>query len=211
MSEAAECRTCRETIKPGAQKCIHCGSSQGWQRHLGLSSSILALLIALISVTQSAVLVLVRAYQGDRSRLSMKLLTADGRLLNLVAANGGNRPGKVAYGEMTIKIPGDEQPFELTAESTPHLIQGGAMTEVTLALDPAFGAQLDEIAGELEGVSIATRPANAIALHKPIPAVVKVRAVEFNGEPHDFQWPVEVACINSDCQFRLPKTHPTGA
>src|SRR5688500_2359672 len=63
-SEQAFCVVCQEPIRLGATTCIHCGSSQGWQRHLSVSSTVLALLVALISVLQSALPTLFEMYRG---------------------------------------------------------------------------------------------------------------------------------------------------
>ena len=44
------CRNCRHPLRPGARKCTECNSFQDWHRFLGLSSSVLGLLVALVSV-----------------------------------------------------------------------------------------------------------------------------------------------------------------
>lgn len=41
------CRVCREPIKSGAAKCIHCGSYQDWTRYLIRWSTILVLLLGI--------------------------------------------------------------------------------------------------------------------------------------------------------------------
>src|SRR5205814_10317427 len=44
------CRVCREPIKQGARKCVHCNSMLDWHGWLGISETALALLVALVSV-----------------------------------------------------------------------------------------------------------------------------------------------------------------
>ena len=45
-----KCIACKEEIVNAAWKCIHCGTVQNWRRYLSLSSTVLALLVALLSV-----------------------------------------------------------------------------------------------------------------------------------------------------------------
>ncbi|WP_304166765.1 hypothetical protein [Phenylobacterium aquaticum] len=199
------CRVCREPIKPGAEKCIHCSSSQGWQRHLGLTSSVLALLIALISVSQSAAPVLVRVYQGDRSHIALNLLKADGHTLRFVVSNTGNRPGSIAFGSMVLKAAGDEYSFPLEGDSAVGLIQGGAMSEIKLNLDATFDGQLASVADEVDGTT--HRPANEIVVHRAMPAMILVDAIEFSGEHTRFRWPVDVLC-GTECHLSTWQTKP---
>ena len=71
------CRVCAEPINKAAQKCIHCQSEQStWRQRLGFSSTVLALLIALISVLSSAVPVFERALTPKDSHLSFAYLGA---------------------------------------------------------------------------------------------------------------------------------------
>src|SRR5438067_7771066 len=44
------CSACKEPIRKGATKCVHCQSYQGIWRPLGVSSVVLSLLVALIAV-----------------------------------------------------------------------------------------------------------------------------------------------------------------
>jgi hypothetical protein len=89
------CRTCGEEIVESAQKCIHCDAYQDWRRYLAFSSTVLALLVALLSVATVAGPVfrdlvitkdskLVASFQGF----------SDGQAV-FVVSNSGSRPGTV--------------------------------------------------------------------------------------------------------------------
>lgn len=58
------CRVCGEDIKASAQKCIRCDSYQDWRGRLGLSSTVLALLVALISVITNGVPIISAAFEA---------------------------------------------------------------------------------------------------------------------------------------------------
>jgi len=186
------CLVCREPIKAGAQKCVQCGSVQGWQRHLGVTSSVLALLIALISVSQSAAPVLLHLYTGDRSHIALNLLKGDGHQLRFVVSNTGNRPGTIAFGSIALKANGDDYSFPLDGDSAVGLVQGGAMSEIKLDLDPSFDGQLASIADDVDGT--ARRAANEIVVHRPMPATVLVDTIEFNGDRRHLSWPINILC-----------------
>ena len=49
-----QCTTCGEEIANSARKCIHCDTYQDWRRYLTFSSTVLALLVALLSVATVA-------------------------------------------------------------------------------------------------------------------------------------------------------------
>src|SRR5258708_28682650 len=51
----SRCVTCREKIERGAKICIRCNQFQDWRRFFGLSSTILSLLVALVSVLSIAI------------------------------------------------------------------------------------------------------------------------------------------------------------
>ena len=90
-----QCTTCGEIIANSARKCIHCDAYQDWRQYLAFSTTVLALLVALLSVATVAVPVfhdllttkdsdLVGAFQG---------FSDDGAVF--VVSNSGNRPGTV--------------------------------------------------------------------------------------------------------------------
>lgn len=115
------CDKCKEKIHKDAVICIHCKSYQNWRRHLGLSSTFLSLLLALISVSTVFVTVLSsatvkndsdinasiinwqRTYFNDRGKLTQVLIA------EFFVTNSGKKPG--ALKSLSIKG-ADEEKFE---------------------------------------------------------------------------------------------------
>lgn len=113
------CVVCREPIKVGARKCIHCNSPQGFTRHLGMSSTVLALLIALISVLQSALPVLITTIEGKHTNLRLNLLSAENTTAVFLATNSGNMPGRL--GKVIVwKTREQPQPTNIRAAPLPE-------------------------------------------------------------------------------------------
>jgi hypothetical protein len=99
-----QCRVCAEPINLRATKCIHCDSEQGsWRLRAGISSNILALLIALLSVLTTAAPILKNALTPDDSRLVFSLPAADKDRLALLVSNNGLRAGMLQ--EILLKTP----------------------------------------------------------------------------------------------------------
>jgi hypothetical protein len=89
------CRVCREPMTAGAKKCIHCDSYQNWQRHVGVGTTTLALLVALISVTGSTVPAILDATSPDVERVQVNLLDPNPEALTVSVVNAGSEYGIV--------------------------------------------------------------------------------------------------------------------
>jgi hypothetical protein len=100
------CRVCAEPINKAAQKCIHCQTEQSvWRRRLGFSSTVLALLIALISVLSSAVPAFKEILTPKDSHLSFTYLGATDDYIGILISNSGNRPGSVRFATLQMLEP----------------------------------------------------------------------------------------------------------
>lgn len=89
------CTTCLEPIKPGAKKCLRCDSYQDWRRHLSISSSVLALLVALVSVLTFAIPVFKSATTPKDSSIQVSLQRIVDDDIYLLATNSGIRSGSI--------------------------------------------------------------------------------------------------------------------
>ena len=95
------CLVCAEPINIAARKCVHCSSDQvGLLRNVGVSNTVLSLLIALISVLTAGVPVLKDALTPKNSELAFSFQGADDNYINILAANQGTRPGSVRIGKI---------------------------------------------------------------------------------------------------------------
>jgi hypothetical protein len=94
---------CKEPINREARVCPHCMSHQDWREHMGLSQSVLALLIALISVGTVFIPVLQQAFVRDNSDLEFSFQATEARQhgnyngpeVIILATNKGPRPGTI--------------------------------------------------------------------------------------------------------------------
>jgi predicted nucleic acid-binding Zn ribbon protein len=88
------CRVCAEPINERAGKCIHCQSEQSrWRQLLSFSTSVLALLVALIAVLTASVPVIKDALTLKVSNLSFAFQDATNETFAISVSNSGVRPG----------------------------------------------------------------------------------------------------------------------
>lgn len=100
--DARTCIACDGIISPRAFKCSHCGAFQNWRRYFQLSSSILSLLIALISVTA---LVLPSMLDVLFEGADLKVELVDWNLSR--SRGGGGQPGEYKRGLRRFTIDGE--------------------------------------------------------------------------------------------------------
>ena len=119
------CRQCALAIPAAARLCHHCNAHQDWRGHLSLSGSVLALLVALVSVLSTAVPVLMKAMREENSRLDFSLPTSRQGQLFVIASNLGTRPGVIDVAEASVRI-GDEILLVVIDESasSPMILPG---------------------------------------------------------------------------------------
>lgn len=138
------CRVCAEPINRLATKCIHCGSEQSvWRQRMGLSSTVLSLLVALIAVLTAAIPVIVNAITPDSSRLTLAITEATGSLIGIVVFNSGNRPGGVSGANLA----GDT--FPVLA-----LNREGVTSQASYIVDPGKGVQINFTPVPTPGINI---------------------------------------------------------
>jgi predicted nucleic acid-binding Zn ribbon protein len=101
------CPVCAEPISPAAKKCIHCESFLDARRHLHFSSTVLALLVALVSVVTTALPVVQKALTPDDSDLNLVFLPGG---LTVMATNSGTKAGIIEAGLLLIGLAGSKMP-----------------------------------------------------------------------------------------------------
>ncbi|MBZ9683240.1 hypothetical protein LB531_21520 [Mesorhizobium sp. CO1-1-2] len=87
------CEQCRLAIPEGASVCTHCQSYQDWRRWFSVSSTVLALLTALISVLSFAVPSFVNLLHRAHSDLAAPMITLEGTTVRLLVVNNGDASG----------------------------------------------------------------------------------------------------------------------
>lgn len=94
-TETKDCRQCAIPIPVAAKLCKECGSFQDWRGHLSFSNSILALLVALISVISISISNISPLFSSENSEVVLSNAMIRGDTLLVVATNTGTRPGIV--------------------------------------------------------------------------------------------------------------------
>lgn len=105
-TQEALCIQCRLAVPLGAKLCHHCKSHQDWRRHLPVSTSVLALLIALLSVGSNTLPPLIGLARSPRSSLILSNPIIRGNDIYLVASNLGDRPAVLEKAYLTGPIEG---------------------------------------------------------------------------------------------------------
>jgi len=105
-SEFSECIVCKEKVRFGARKCIHCDSFQDWREYFSFSSSILAWLVALVSVISLALPLVKDVFKKENSRVVLALQGIEDGYIALIASNLGTRPGSI--GAVELQFDNDE-------------------------------------------------------------------------------------------------------
>src|ERR1700730_10987429 len=101
-SRTTFCVVCKESIRLGAKKCVHCDSFQTWRRHIAVGDSFLALLVALVSVLSLSVPLLRTALRPNNSVLKVAFQDVEGPYLFAIASNLGGKPGTVGHAELEV-------------------------------------------------------------------------------------------------------------
>lgn len=102
------CIVCGELIKSTAKKCIHCDSFQDLRRFLPISNTMLALVIALISVIAAVSPVIKNLFVEKNSEILVRLQDVHRESIYLMLSNLGEREGGI--GKTSILYQTNEQP-----------------------------------------------------------------------------------------------------
>ncbi len=125
----SECRFCRTEMRPGAVYCTECKKFQNWQRFLGFSSTVLALIIALMSVSSAVLPGLVDYFTPARTQLSLSVIEHRSGEFVLLAKNGGNRDIVLGAAQIEFRSVGR---FTATLVAADRKIAAGQTREIAL-------------------------------------------------------------------------------
>lgn len=150
------CAVCGERIAGSALKCIHCDSFLDWRRHLQFSTSVLALLVALVSVTATTAPALHGIWKGNNSAIEVGGLVSKGRpapgsLVIRVANNGTRMPMKAdayidvgevrtSFGvDVTQSMPGKVGEWPVSLLSFSKASESALIDQLVIMLDKQIG------------------------------------------------------------------------
>ncbi len=106
-SDYKKCKICKENISRNVVVCPHCNSFQNWRRHLGLSSTFLSILLALISVLTVFITVASNSMTKNDSDIDASVVSwqrvffnKQGEMAQVLATdifvtNNGKKPGAI--------------------------------------------------------------------------------------------------------------------
>ena len=122
-SLAIQCKVCGLNIPRKATLCYHCNSHQDWRRHLSISNTALALLVALFSVMSTAVPPLY-AWINRHSKTHLSIASMDEKIIRLVATNEGFEPSIIEGADIILSQLPPTSRLELVGNSA--LISNGS-------------------------------------------------------------------------------------
>ena len=175
----AFCSTCREPIHPRARKCKTCDSYQDWRRHLSMSASVLALLVALVSVLSFAIPTMAEFLKEDGSNVSIAYQGMLRGNIYFMVSNSGNRPGAIGDGGINISYGTDRRVIPLSRAEAPPVIMPGTSQQVSFVLADVYRRQIPQVFAEQFDARTGTSPRGGTA-------VFVIQAIEFDGRRHSY-------------------------
>jgi len=124
--ESIPCSVCREPIRLGARKCIHCDSMLDWRGWLGISQTTLALLVALVSVVSASASRVAELFARNYSEVTLNVRQVAKQYLELAAWNQGNKNAQLLSANISAQTSDGKQlaPIELEVDSFPPVFAG---------------------------------------------------------------------------------------
>jgi hypothetical protein len=146
--EVERCISCGELIHLSAVKCKTCGSYQDVRRYLSISSTVLALLVALVSVLTFLIPILTNLFTPDDSFVEVQYQGSQQNRAYFIATNSGVRPGSVVSVRMVLS----EVVFGITDERVasrfdmvPIVVAPGSVETFSVDLDGDARALIDQL------------------------------------------------------------------
>jgi len=122
--DAAQCIYCCAQLPVEAVRCSSCGAFQNWRRHLSLSGNVLALLVALVSVSALTLPVFIDSLRGGRSILSFDHSFTNDEFAYFHFRNKGGAPGLIQSIEFIVGSYGAVfEPNQLGVDSDERLLR----------------------------------------------------------------------------------------
>jgi hypothetical protein len=97
------CKVCREPVRQGAKKCIHCDSMLDWRGWLGISETALALLVALVSVVGATAPRIVELFTPQFSNLKVNVRQVFSNNIELAAVNEGHKSSELVSASISAR------------------------------------------------------------------------------------------------------------
>ena len=152
------CPICGELIKSRARKCVHCDSALDWRKFVGLSSTTLAILTALIAVIGQSTPAVRSLWDVKNSRLHFTFISAGGTQavlqghimtgdVVLLATNDGSRAGAIVTGRLIVGWTSEKRQHFMSSmlwmpSDEPQIVGPGTAVIARLFIDPLLETEL---------------------------------------------------------------------
>lgn len=146
VQKLKRCVVCKKAIPKGANYCNDCKSYQGLRRYLPISSTVPALLVAILAVLTTAVVPLISYYNERNSHTLFKVTGADTNHVIVRVWNTGRKPSTlIGYRLKSDRVPGKEFMLDLQGEDKQNarnvIVQGQIVKLTNPAMDMIPTAQ----------------------------------------------------------------------
>ena len=198
------CRACCEPMPARASKCLRCNAVQGWGRFAVVSGTTLALLTALITVTEHAAPTLVGLWQGAFSRITLTPVDTADNSVRLLAVNDGTRAGVLQEGSFTLRAADGMIEEPLTLRTSLGLLKPGEAREVTLVLPESAMPKMIMTLSEGDPDAVDANGRRWARVMPAYSARITGAARNFDGSSRQFSWPIKLRCALNSCGLELP-------
>jgi hypothetical protein len=138
-TQPTQCRICKSEMNQGAVFCLHCKSYQNWRRYLNLSSSVLALLVALVSVLSATLPQIIQSLEQQNSILQCSLVESDNAAFIVLVVNQGNR--RAVISKTTLLLDTNEA-FRLAINDSSRIVAAGEVRDLVIRANESRAADL---------------------------------------------------------------------
>jgi len=220
------CPVCGEPIKTSARKCVHCDSSLDWRKYVGLSSTTLAILTALVAVIGQSAPAVRSLWDVKDSKFHFTFMGAgsrravlDGRVLLgdviLLASNEGLKAGGIVTGRLLVSWTSDRRQHAVssalwTPGDEPEIVGPGSAIGARLWLDASIDLETGTEASDVRELIKPGEEANPLTapIEKNAQCAIGVEVVNANGSTEQFNIPVRCVAFHPFLQEAIKSAFP---
>lgn len=199
VSTDSICKQCRLAIPIGARLCSLCNSYQDWRGSLAISSNVLALLVALVSVTTAALPAFTSALTNPQSKTQVSRPVVRGLRIEFAVSNTGNGPAVFSQGLISASFL-SRAPVKLELENaTQAFIKPGSQPLVLRPLWRRDAGDAAHLSGEMRKIQAASTSGDV--------GFIELVFVETNGVTKRVRYPIGASDVGeiADAKFEVCK------
>ncbi len=164
-----------------------------------MSSSVLALLVALVSVLSFTIPMLAKMMQKDESAVTISLQGVQGRDIYFLASNSGNKPGSVGTASLEIRHGQTKVSLPLYRTDKPPLVEPGASVQLSYTLMQGQWSTIERMV-------IGSIPLDdTVIKDQPWSARFDIQSIEFGASKKRFSFPMDFAELQRSMVYLNPR------